>query len=218
MTTETTEVKTVEQKKEIQVENGNYVLNTVQDQLAFANYLMNQGLVSDTFKKPSQLVLAIQACKDLGLPNSCLKDFYVIGGRPAIYGDTFLALMHGSGLVEEFIVSFFDETGETIGLPKKGQVYFGCAIEVKRKGAKKESLITYTMDDKELSRNNNPTWNKSQRDMLFRRAAGRVAKWIFADAIRGIEMGDYLAIPRSNPISKLKPKSITKCYKTCYTK
>lgn len=183
---------TEETKKEIQVENGNYVLNTIQDQLAFANYLMNQGLVSDTFKKPSQLVLAIQACKDLGLPNSCLKDFYVIGGRPAIYGDTFLALMHGAGLIEDFIVRFIDENGEVIHLPKKGQVYFGCAIEAKRKGYSTRSIITYTMDDKELSRNNNPTWNKSQRDMLFRRCAGRVAKWLFADAIRGIEMADYL--------------------------
>lgn len=194
-------------KREIQVEKGNYVLDTVQDQLAFANYLMNQGLVSETFKKPSQLVLAIQACKDLGLPNSCLKDFYVIGGRPAIYGDTFLALMHGSGLVDEFTVYFFDEDGKTITLPKKGQVYFGCAIDVKRKGANFISTITYTMDDKDLSRNNNPTWNKSQRDMLFRRCAGRVAKWIFADAIRGIEMGDYLEdaeVGKLNDMEKAK--------------
>ena len=186
------EVVKKEEKKGLEMVNGNYALNSIGEQLAYAQYLMDNLLVSDTFKRPSQLVIAIQALKDLGLPNSCLKDFYVVNNRPAIYGDTFLALMHGSGLVEEFSVSFFDEKGEPFSFPKKGQIYFGCMIVAKRKGSSLKSEITYTLDDKELSGNKNPVWSKSPRDMLFRRCAGRVAKWLFADAIRGIEMLDYL--------------------------
>lgn len=171
---------------------GSFELRSVEDQLKYAKYLMDNGLISDTFKKPSQAVIAIQALKDLDLPNSCIKDFYCISGRPAVYGDTFLGLMMGSGMVEEFQVQFFDEKGIAIQFPTKGQNYFGCAITARRKGQSLNSTISYTFDDKELTKNNNPTWGKSPRDMLFRRAAGRVAKWLFADAIRGIEMVDYL--------------------------
>lgn len=180
-----------EVKKGLEMIEGNYTLNTMGEQLAYAQYLMDNLLVSDTFKKPSQLVLAVQACKDLGLPNSCLKDFYVIGGRPAIYGDTFLGLMHGAGLLDVYVVKFFDCEGELIVRPKKGQIYFGCEIEARRLGQLTSSFIHYSFDDKELSRSSNPTWNKSPRDMLFRRCAGRVAKWITPDAIRGIELADY---------------------------
>lgn len=192
MGTEIEVQKTEPQKKALAMENGNYTLDTIGEQLAYAQYLMDNLLVSDTFKKPSQLVIAIQALKDLGLPNSCLKDFFVLNGRPAIYGDTFLGLMHSSGLLEEYSISFIDEEGEVIVRPKKGTVYFGCEILAKRKGHKTASPIHYTMDDKELSKSRNPTWVTFQRDMLFRRCAGRVAKWICPDAIRGLELVDYL--------------------------
>ena len=190
------------------MENGNYTLNSIGEQLAYAQYLMDNLLVSDTFKKPSQLVLAVQACKDLGLPNSCLKDFYVIGGRPAIYGDTFLGLMHGAGLLDIYIVKFFDHEGNLIVRPKKGQIYFGCEIEARRTGQLGSSLIHYTFDDKELSRSSNPTWNKSPRDMLFRRCAGRVAKWLTPDAIRGIELADYAEDIHNDKISDKEAASL----------
>ena len=184
--------KDVVVKKEMAMENGNFVLENSHEQLRYAQHLINQGLVSDTFKKPEQLVIAIQSCKDLGLPNSCLKDFYVIHGKPAIYGDTFLALMFSTGLLDTYVIEFFDNDGVMITIPKKGQCFFGCQITIKRKGFLKETKIHYTMDDKELSLSTNPTWKKAQRDMLLRRCAGRAAKWVVPDAIRGIEMADYL--------------------------
>lgn len=180
------------QKKQLEMDEGNYTLNSMPEQLAYAQYLMDNLLVSDSFKKPSQLILAIQACKDLGLPNSALKDFYVVGGKPAIYGDTYLGLMHSSGLLDEFHVSFFDPEGITIDRPKKGQVYFGCEIHAKRKGYAEGCVIHFTLDDRDLSKTTNPTWVKFPRDMLFRRCAGRVAKWITPDAIRGLYFGDEL--------------------------
>lgn len=176
---------------EMQVVGGVYALDTIEEQLKYANFLISKKLVSDTFRDPTQLMVAIQLCKDLKLPNSCLKDFYVIGGKPAIYGDTFVALALGSGVIEEYSIDFYDEDGELCNIPKKGKKVFSCVITGRRKGSSKDSQISYSLDDKTTSRNTNPNFEKHPRDMLFRRSMGRFIKWICADAIRGIEMVDY---------------------------
>lgn len=170
---------------------GVYALDTIEEQLKYANFLISKKLVSDTFKDPAQLMVAIQLCKDLKLPNSCLKDFYVIGGKPAIYGDTFVALALGSGVIEEYSIDFYDDEGELCNIPKKNKKVFSCVITGRRKGSSKDSQISYSLDDKATSRNTNPNFEKHPRDMLFRRSMGRFIKWICADAIRGIEMVDY---------------------------
>lgn len=175
----------------MEVTNGTYALNTIDEQMKYASFLIGKKLVSDTFKDPAQLMVAIQLCKDLNLPNSCLKDFYVIGGKPAIYGDTFVALALGSGVIEEYSIDFYDEDGELCNIPKKNKKVFSCVITGRRKGSTKDSQISYSLDDKATSRNTNPNFEKHPRDMLFRRSMGRFIKWICADAIRGIEMADY---------------------------
>lgn len=186
------------------IKDGVYALETIEEQMKYASFLISKKLISDTFKEPSQVMIAIQLCKDLSLPISCLKDFYVIGGKPAIFGDTFVALALGSGVIEEHVINFYDEDGECSDIPEKGKKVFSCVITGRRKGCTKNSSISYSMDDKEMSGNNNPNFKKHPRDMLFRRAMGRFVKWICADAIRGIEMADYAeeAVNR-NPIEQI---------------
>lgn len=192
--------------KPMELQKGVYALETIEDQMKYASFLIGKKLVSDTFKDPAQLMIAIQLCKDLDLPNSCLKDFYVINGRPTIYGDTFVALALGSGVIQEHSVAFYDQEGNEITVPKKGVRSFSCVVTGRRKGSTLNSSVSYSMDDKENSRNNNPNFDKHRNDMLFRRAMGRFIKWICADAIRGIEMADYAeeAIPdRTDSAGKL---------------
>lgn len=195
-------------QKEMEVVDGVYTLGTVEEQLKYANFLISNKLVSDTFKAPAQLMIAIQLCKDLGLPNSCLKDFYVIGGKPAIFGDTFVALALGSGVIAEHSINFYDEDGRDISLPKKNDKLFSCVITGRRNGSSLTSTVSYSMDDLASSGNNNPNFKKHPRDMLYRRAMGRFIKWICADAIRGVEMADYAeeSLPplRNDPLIDLQ--------------
>ena len=169
----TTEVQAeVIEKKEVQkssgmaVENGIYTLSTVGEQITYAQWLIDRKLVSETFKTSAQLVVAIQLCKDLNLPNSALSCFYVVGGKPAIYGDVLIGLVMGSGLITGKIVSYFDENGDYIIRPKKGQREFGCEVQYWRQGFAGPVIAHYTMDDKELSKTSNPTWAKYAKDML----------------------------------------------------
>jgi hypothetical protein len=184
-------VISVKEKTVMAVKDGNYLLETIQEQMIYAQWLIDKRLVSNTFKEPAPLIVAIQLCKDLGLPNSCLKDFYMIGGKPAIFGDTFVALALGSGLITEHSASFYDESGALIEIPKKGQKYFSCQVVGKRKGSGLVRNAHDSIDDKLTARNTNENFDKYPADMLFRRAMGRFIKWYFADAIRGIEMMDY---------------------------
>lgn len=197
-----------EEKKEMEVVNGVYSLNTVDEQMKYASFMISKRLVSDTFKEPAQLMVAIQLCKDLNLPNSCLKDFYVINSKPAIFGDTFVALALGSGVIAEHQINFYDESGEDISLPRKGDKLFSCVVTGRRNGSSLTSSISFSMDDLASSGNNNPNFKKHPRDMLYRRAMGRFIKWICADAIRGVEMADYAeeSLPplRNDPLIDLQ--------------
>lgn len=210
METKELEVKT--QKGLELTENGTFALSNMEDQKNYASYLIAQGLVSDTFKKPSQLIQSIQMAKDLGLPMSCLKDFYVIGGRPAIYGDTFVALALGSGLISEHKVVFFDEEGNELKRPKKGSSIFGCEVSIKRKGSSEFVTAFYTLDDKEKAKASNPNWYKFPTDMLFRRAMTRAIKFACADAVRGIEIADYAEEANYKETEKEKAQEATRVF------
>lgn len=191
----TAEVQIAEKKEvkkvSMEMDGGVYTLSTIQEQATYAQFLIDKKLVSNTFKDTSQLIVAIQLCKDLSLPMSCLKDFYVIGGRPAIFGDTFVALALGSGVIEDHVVKFYDEDGNHLAVPKKGVKAFSCVVSIRRKGSHLFVDGFYSWDDKQASGNNNENFNKYPNDMLFRRAMGRAIKWACADSIRGIEMSDY---------------------------
>lgn len=201
METETGRTESVETKKSVQVEkksqmqvseDGIYLLNTLSNQMDYAQWLIDKRMVSDTFKTSSQLMVAIQLCKTLKLPLTALSCFYVVGGKPAVYGDVLIGLILSSGLVCDKTVFFFDKDGETINRPKKGQEIFGCEVNYKRVGFDSFVSAFYTMDDKEESATTNPVWRKYHIDMLFRRADIRAIKMLFPDAMRGLEVAEYL--------------------------
>jgi hypothetical protein len=208
----TTEVKEVQKSSGMAMDNGVYALSSVSEQMTYAKYMIEHKLVSETFKTSAQLLIAIQLCKDLGLPNSALSCFYVVGGKPAIYGDVLIGLVMGSGLIEGKTVSYFDDSGETIKRPKKGQKIFGCEVTYTRKGFKNEVGAFYTMDDKESSKTSNPTWIKYSTDMLWRRADVRAIKMIAPDAMKGIEVVEYLEEGQANLDMKEKAKLATKAF------
>jgi hypothetical protein len=192
MNTEAQVVETKRESKSLPMENGNYSLTSIGEQMTYAQWLIDKKLVSNTFTTSAQLVVAIQLCKDLGLPNSALSCFYVIGGKPAIYGDVLIGLVMGSGQITGKRVSYFDESGETIVRPKKGQEILGCEVFYKRKDMEGEVGAFYTLDDKEKSKTTNPTWLKYETDMLWRRADVRAIKMIAPDTMKGIEVVEYL--------------------------
>ena len=209
---DTKQATAVTERPVMAVENGVYTLNSINEQMTYAKFLIDNGLVSETFKKPSQLIVAIQFCKDLGLSNSALSNFYVVSGKAAIFGDTLIGLVMGSGLVADKKIEWFDEQGETIVRPKKGIKEFGCEVSYLRKGFASYVTATYTYDDRELSRSSNPVWLKFAKDMLWRRSDIRCLKALFPDAMRGIEVVEYLEDSNIKLDDKEKAKLATSIF------
>lgn len=195
-------------KTGMEMKEGNYSLNTIGEQMTYAQWLIDKKLVSETFKNPAQLVVAIQLCKDLDLPNSALSCFYVVGGKAAIFGDVLIGLVMGSNKVADKKIEWFGEDGVIIDIPKKGQKFFGCKVSYKRIGFESYVSGIYTLDDKEASRSTNPTWAKFEKDLLWRRADVRAVKAVFPDTMKGIETVEYLQ--DSDGIKTLKSSTADK--------
>lgn len=190
---ENKEVKTVEMTLS---ENGTFELTTLDKQLAYANSLMTKGLVSETYKNPSQLVLAIQSCLALGVdPIVGLKWSYVIGGKPAFFGDFPLMMVQKSGFLESIEEFTVDENFDAICLANKNLKAkpFAAVCRVKRKGDSAILETFFTIEDaSHAGLLRNQTWNKYTRDMLMYRARGRALRGKFSDALGGLEIAEFL--------------------------
>lgn len=170
-------------------ENGALGLTTLKEQLAYAKKLIDSGLVSATFKSPQQVFAAIQFLKSANLPTHLINGMYVVNGKPCLYGNEFVAMAQRAGLLSYLNVTWFDENGEAINRPKKGfGGYFGCEVEIGRKGVANTLKTFFTMDDKKTANLTNPTWAKYPKDMLMRRALAMAIKLMFADCLNGIEI------------------------------
>ena len=199
-------------KKEVfELQNGEFKLDSFQDQLNFANLLIQKRLVSETFKEPAQLVIAIQACKSLGLnPITGLKMFYVVGGKPALYGDGPLSLIQSSGKLDSLEEFFIDDKGEKICLENKNlnAEVFGAVCRMKRKGDPTTQEDFFTEVDRKNAMLNSPVWSKYKRNMMRYRVRAMCAKSKFADVLNGLEIAEYTYsdLPSEGEINNDKSK------------
>lgn len=91
---------------------------TMGEMLEFAKTIASSDMVPKEFRgKPGDIVLAIQHGAELGMkPAQSLQSICVINGKPSIYGDTMLALVMASGLLDSIDEEFLeDREGKTTG-------------------------------------------------------------------------------------------------------
>lgn len=180
-------------------ENGTIELKTIREQMGYAKRLIENQLVSSTFKTPQQVFAAFQFLKSANLPPHLINGMYVINGKPCLYGNEFVAMAQRAGLMTHIDIIWFDESGVEISRPKKGIEYFGCEVTLGRKNVENKLKTFFTMDDKKKAGLTNPTWGKYPKDMLMRRALAMGIKILFADCLNGIEI--YEAMDEVGPTS-----------------
>jgi hypothetical protein len=108
----------------------------------------------------------------LGLdPLTALQQIYIIHGRPGMYTEAMVALVKGHGH-EIWTEDISDSRAVVSG---------------RRKGATQIERVTITMDQaKKAGWTTNQAYTKTPQDMLYARAAGRVAKRVAPDVLLGI--------------------------------
>lgn len=181
-------------------ESGAVALNSLSDQLAFAKSLMQQELVSSTFKTPQQVVVAFQYAKAMKMPELlAIKQMYVVNGRPCLWGDGPLALCQRSGKVASIEEFFLDEKMEIICVANRNlnaKVY-AAITRIRRAGDTQTQEDYFTLDDMKRAGvdsskfGKKDVWAKYERNMLRYRARSMSLKTKFADMIMGIGIAEY---------------------------
>ena len=146
--------------------------------LRLADILARSSLVPRDYQgNPANALVAIQWGCELGLPPlQSLQSVAVINGRPSLWGDSALALVRGSGLLEAIT--------ETVTATE-------AVCVVKRKG-EAETSRTFTLEDAKragLAGKAGP-WSQYPRRMMQMRARAWALRDVFPDVLRGVHVAE----------------------------
>ena len=176
-------------------------LASFDDALRFSQMVSKSEFAPKDFRgKPESCLLAIQHGSEIGLsPMQALQSIAVVNGRPAVYGDTALAVCIGSPVCE-FVREYIEGDGE--------QMVAVC--EAKRRGYEKATVVRFSVADAKKAGlwGKQGPWTQYSRRMLQMRARGFALRDTFPDILRGLvtaeEAQDY-AVPEAQPVRVTQP-------------
>ena len=158
-------------------------MDRMDELLEFSKYVAESPFAPKGMQRPGDVLVAIQAGMEIGLaPMQSLQSIAVINGRPGIYGDTALALVRASGLLE----SYAEEQGGK-------DDNMGCKITLKRKGFA-EATEYFTVSDAKIAGlwNKPGPWTQYPKRMLKFRARGFALRDHFGDVLKGFRTVEEL--------------------------
>lgn len=158
--------------------------------------------------QPAKIATAIFFGYEIGLlPLQALQSIAVINGKPSIYGDAALALVRGSGYLDDFEEDWIG--GDFLNADNSPNQEFGAICKVTRKGAKRPTKADFTIGDAiraGLWSKDGP-WKTYPKRMLKMRARAFALRDEFTDVLRGIgiaeETGDYEDMRNITPKDEL---------------
>lgn len=153
---------------------------TFDQALTFSQYLADSDMVPKDYKgKPGNCLIAMQWGAEVGLkPLQALQNLAVINGRPALWGDSVIAIVRASPLCEYVIET---DDGHT------------ATCKVKRRG-EHEQIRTFSVDDARaagLAGKQGP-WTQFPKRMRQMRARAFVLRDVFPDVLRGLPVAEEI--------------------------
>lgn len=154
----------------------------------------------------SKIATAILAGQEAGLaPVYSVQNIAIINGRPSMWGDAILALIQGSGKLEDYKVQRTGTSFDIDSTPVADwPADFGITVTMKRKDQETAYVGKFTVGDAKranlwLNTRKSP-WINHPLDMLERRALSKAARKGFADVLAGLgvreEMEDIAPPPQ----------------------
>lgn len=172
---------------------------TFEQALTFAGYMADSDMVPKDFKgKPGNCLIAMQWGAEVGLkPMQALQNIAVINGRPALWGDSVIALVRSSPLCE--YVSESDD-GKT------------ATCKVKRRG-EPEQERTFSMEDAKLAGllGKQGPWTQYPKRMRQMRARAFALRDVFPDVLKGLPVAEEVmdtpigGARDMGPVDEVKP-------------
>lgn len=188
---------------QIALTDNGVALRTIGQAAAFAELLQRGGMLPKGTTVEGAVV-AILAGARLGLdPFQAVQGIATINGRPAIWGDTLVAIVKASGQVE-------DERVEYVPIRRDCK---GVRYTVKRKGIATPYEGTFTLADADKAglRGKPGPWTQYPERMMLARARAFALRDGFADILRGMRVAeeerDVVATVEATPQSAEAPAS-----------
>lgn len=166
-------------------EKGELIGSTFEDQYRLAKAYFSSGLMPQGLNSPEKVMVAVQLCRELGLPPmTSISKIAVINGTASLFGDLPLALVYRSGKIE-----CIEERWTTD--PATHQTT-GAQCVVKRKGMTDSVVRTFTLKDAEKAGlTARGPWKQYPARMLQMRARSWALKDAFADVLMGASIAEY---------------------------
>lgn len=151
---------------------------TMDEAIRFAEILASSSIVPKEYQgSPGNVLVAVQWGMEIGLqPLQAMQNIAVINGRPSIWGDAALALVRGSGQLEQ-IVEECDGQTATCTVTRRGEL---------------PTVRSFTMEEAKragLAGKQGP-WTQYPRRMLQLRARAFALRDVFPDVLRGIGIAE----------------------------
>lgn len=149
-----------------------------------ATIMSASGMMPKGVQSTEAVFVAIQLGLELGLsPMSAVQNIAVINGRPSIWGDAALAVVEGTGDLEEF-----EEYFEGNGMQDPN---FRAVCKVKRRGRNMVVREFSLADAKRAELLTKPgPWQQYPKRMMQMRARSWALRDTFAHALKGIKIGE----------------------------
>jgi len=148
---------------------GSFDIKTMDDAYRFGKFVLDAGFFP-AFKKPTQVVVALQIAKDSNVPFSLVaQNIAFINGRATMYGDALVGVAHASGRMEDFVETIEGKDDNRVAV---------CTATVK--GIKTPIARTFSVKDAKLAR----LWGKKGPwvDYPERMLQMRARSWALRDA------------------------------------
>jgi len=170
------------------------VISDLQEELNICKTLVEAKMVPASLDSPQKLFAARQLCRELGLPVvAAIRQVYVINGSPSLWGDTPLALVRQSKLLESIREYLIDKDYKEISIANKNldTPHIAAVCTVKRKDSEPKEFFFTVEQAKKAGMGGGPVWAKYPTRMLQMKARGLALKNEFPDVLMGVAIAEY---------------------------
>lgn len=164
--------------------------------LRYCGAIMNGAGVPKRFDNPTKVFAALMFVRELGLPDTSIRQVANIHGVMSIFGDLPLALTQRTGKIKGFKEQWFDGNYNIISFENKNlnMEAYGAVCFAGRETDEVQSFA-FTMDDARYAglypAKSDAAWTKHTKMMLRYRARSIMLKSLFADSINGLSIAEY---------------------------
>lgn len=187
----------------IELASNGVKMKTVAECAEFCRLLQAGGMIPKGMTVEGAVIATLAGAR-LGLdPFQSVQGIATINGRPAIWGDALVAIVKGSGLVEDEAVEYLPTRSECKGV----------RYSVKRKGVPTPYVGTFSKADAEKAGLwGKGVWQAYPARMMFNRARAFALRDGFADVLRGFRIAEEEqdAVTHDAPAEADRPRKRTR--------